>query len=92
MHGRTSGTALEQRKEYGMRKKKSPLLDQRAKTKNSMDKKIMHEHHEKVNDEILKSLRRVQCLTRLKVQIMDAINARIEIEREKIAMIEEGRK
>lgn len=53
-----------------------------------MDVKTMHEHHGKVNDEILKALRRVQCLTRLKVQIMDAINARIEIEREKIAMIE----
>lgn len=53
-----------------------------------MDEKTMHEHHEKVNDEILKALRRVQSLTLLKVQIMDAINARIEVEREKIAMIE----
>lgn len=70
------------------RQKKSPLLEQRAKTKNSMAEKTMHEHHEKVNDEILKALRRVQSLTRLKVQIMDAINARIEVEREKIAMIE----
>lgn len=75
-----------------LRQKKSPLLEQRAKTKNSMDEKIMHEHHEKVNDEILKALQRIERLARMKVQIMDAINARIDVEREKIAKMEEVRR
>ena len=57
-----------------------------------MDEKIMHEHHEKVNDEILKALQRIERLARMKVQIMDAINARIDVEREKIAKMEEVRR
>lgn len=52
----------------------------------------MHEHHEKVNDEILKALQRIERLARMKVQIMDAINARIDVEREKIAKMEEVRR
>lgn len=86
------GTAKSLKQCLRQRQKKSPLLEQRAKTKNSMDEKIMHEHHEKVNDEILKALQRIERLARMKVQIMDAINARIDVEREKIAKMEEVRR
>lgn len=50
----------------------------------------MPEHNTKVNELIVASLMRVQQLLQEKARFVDAVNAQIQMEKEKIAAIEVG--
>lgn len=50
----------------------------------------MQEFTKNVNTEVLQALRRVERLAKLKARIVEVINAKIDTERRKIALIEEA--
>lgn len=50
----------------------------------------MMESQSKVNPIIIESLKKVERLFRIKARIVDAINAKIQVERDKIASLEKG--
>lgn len=75
------------------RQKKRPDAGTPGQIKNNQtDGVIMMESQSKVNPIIIESLKKVERLFRIKARIVDAINAKIQVERDKIASLEKVEK
>lgn len=68
------------------------MREHRATKNNQPDGVIMMEPQSKVNPIIIESLKKVERLFRIKARIVDAINAKIQVERDKIASLEKVEK
>jgi tRNA (Thr-GGU) A37 N-methylase len=75
------------------RQKKRPDAVTPGQIKNNQtDGVIMMESQSKVNPIIIELLKKVERLFRIKARIVDAINAKIQVERDKIASLEKVEK